>query len=290
MSVAACGSETENDKINTDNTVSISEEVTDSVGDTSVSVEEREDEFSVSEDLVSVTLGKYEQNNITQNGTEPIEWIILETQDDKALVISKYILDCQPFNEGFAECTWETSSIRKWLNSDFYDSAFSQGEKERIVKSFVPDCDETDSDVDSETTEENTEPAETETKEPEAEEPTTITGTEDYVFLLSDFELAKYLSDDPEIDGDESYATATAYAVSKGVWTLTKELYSTRNYAEAGVPENCIGAGWWWLRTSGDKETKALDVDTDGLIRKNGHDVGECHDGVRPAMWITINK
>lgn len=41
-----------------------------------------------------VSFGKYEQDNNTSNGKEKIEWLVLEVKDGKALVISKYALDC----------------------------------------------------------------------------------------------------------------------------------------------------------------------------------------------------
>ena len=41
----------------------------------------------------TIFFGKYEQDNNLENGKEPIEWIILETQDGKSLLISKYGLE-----------------------------------------------------------------------------------------------------------------------------------------------------------------------------------------------------
>ena len=63
-----------------------------------------------------VTFGAYEQDNNTSNGKEKIEWIVLATEGDKSLVISKYILDCQPYNTSRAEVTWEICTLRTWLN------------------------------------------------------------------------------------------------------------------------------------------------------------------------------
>lgn len=262
--------------------------------------EQREEEFSVSEDMQSVILGKYEQDNNETNGKEPIEWIVVDTKDNQALVVSKYIIDCQPFNEGFSECSWESSSIRKWLNNDFFNQAFNQSEQERIVMAFVPDADaklligtnsETLSDeVESNEAEDdetgNDESGNNETGNGQTE--IVISGTEDYIFLLSDFEVVKYLPDDENMEGDEAYCKPTEYAKQHGVWTMSEELYNTR-YGEDEITRDCIGAGWWWLRTVLPNGTKAIDIDTTGEIRVNGHDVGECHDGIRPAMWIKLD-
>ena len=73
-----------------------------------------------------ITFGKYEQDNKTSNGKEDIEWIILDRQGDKVLLISRMALDQQPYNTKKADVTWETCSLRKWLNGSFYESAFDE--------------------------------------------------------------------------------------------------------------------------------------------------------------------
>lgn len=85
----------------------------------------------------TVFFGEYEQDNNTTNGKEDIEWLVLEVQDSKALLISKYALDCQPYNTSDADITWETCSLRKWLNSNFINTAFSADEKELLSPTTV---------------------------------------------------------------------------------------------------------------------------------------------------------
>ena len=80
----------------------------------------------------TISIGYYEQDNVLSNGAERIEWKVLDIQDGRALVISEYVLDCQPYNGGYEEITWETSSLRKWLNEDFINAAFTSGERARI--------------------------------------------------------------------------------------------------------------------------------------------------------------
>ena len=46
----------------------------------------------------SVYFGSYEQDNDTEDGAEPIEWLVLAVDNDKALLLSRYALDCQPYN------------------------------------------------------------------------------------------------------------------------------------------------------------------------------------------------
>ena len=86
-----------------------------------------------------ITLGRYEQDNNVSNGPEEIEWLVLaenlgwgDSNDKYALIVSRYVLDGKPYNETKEDVTWETSSIRKWLNNDFCNSAFTQSEKDQI--------------------------------------------------------------------------------------------------------------------------------------------------------------
>ncbi len=84
-----------------------------------------------------IYFGEYEQDNDASTGKEAIEWLVLDKQDDKMLVISRYGLDCQPYNTENEDVTWETCSLRAWLNNDFYEAAFIPEEKNVILTSVV---------------------------------------------------------------------------------------------------------------------------------------------------------
>ncbi|MBR5380053.1 MAG: hypothetical protein IK140_05915 [Clostridia bacterium] len=80
-----------------------------------------------------VSFGSYEQDNNAENGTEPIEWIVLDVQADGSLVlISRYALDAMPYHESYSGVSWETCMLRRWLNEDFFDAAFSAEEQAKI--------------------------------------------------------------------------------------------------------------------------------------------------------------
>ena len=79
-----------------------------------------------------IMFGEYEQDNDISNGLEDIEWLVLDVKDDKALVISKYALDCMPYSTTSFDITWATCSIRVWLNKDFLNSYFSVDEQNMI--------------------------------------------------------------------------------------------------------------------------------------------------------------
>ena len=79
-----------------------------------------------------ISFGTYEQDSNFSNGEEDIEWIVLEKQDEYLLLISKYALDSEPFDTYHTNVTWETSTLRMWVNNDFYNSAFSKIEQTMI--------------------------------------------------------------------------------------------------------------------------------------------------------------
>lgn len=85
----------------------------------------------------SVFFGSYEQDNDTSDGKEEIEWIVLAKEGSQALVISRYALDGRQYDLSKSDVTWETCSLRAWLNGTFLNAAFGPAEQERIVRSLV---------------------------------------------------------------------------------------------------------------------------------------------------------
>ena len=136
-----------------------------------------------------ITFGTYEQDNDTSNDKEPIEWLVLDAQEDKALVISKYALDCQLYNTDMVDITWEECSLRAWLNNEFLSEAFSDLEVEKIISSTVS----ADKSVQFSTNSGNP--------------------TVDKIFLLSITETERYFDSE-----EERCCTATEYAKAQGSW------------------------------------------------------------------------
>ena len=91
----------------------------------------------------TVTFGTYEQDGKTSDGKEAIEWQVLDVQGGNALLISKYALDVKPYNDERTNVTWETCSLRAWLNSDFVTSALTVTERASIVTTTVSTPDDT---------------------------------------------------------------------------------------------------------------------------------------------------
>ena len=134
-------------------------------------------------------LGKFEQDNDLTNGEEAITWQVLKVEDGRVLAISKYGLDMQLFNDTYEPVTWESCSLRKWLNGEFYENAFSDSEKAVIpeVPLSNPSNLQYGTDGGNDTT--------------------------DKVFLLTQSEAAAYFSDETA-----RRCYPTEYAIGKGVW------------------------------------------------------------------------
>lgn len=56
---------------------------------------------------------------------------------DDAFLLADEILDCQPYNEENTDVTWETCTLRNWLNTTFLNSAFSETEQSAIKNTTV---------------------------------------------------------------------------------------------------------------------------------------------------------
>ena len=83
-----------------------------------------------------VEFGRYPYE---EDGTiKPIEWIVLEKyKDGTALLLSKFGIEAKEYDEEQDNYSWEKCTLRKWLNSDFYNMAFNAEEQKKIIVSNV---------------------------------------------------------------------------------------------------------------------------------------------------------
>jgi|CZCB01.1.fsa_nt_gi hypothetical protein len=88
-----------------------------------------------------VELGNYEQDNNFENGKEPIEWLVVSIDENKALLTTKYCIDAIPYNVEAISCTWENCTLRQWLNDEFLSTAFSNREQKIIETSTLSNPD-----------------------------------------------------------------------------------------------------------------------------------------------------
>lgn len=136
-----------------------------------------------------VYFGTYELDNDTSNGKENIEWLVLAKENNRILVISDKALDRQPYNSSRTRVTWETCTLRKWLNNDFINAAFYAEERAKIPTITVSADKNPKYDTDP------------------------GNATEDKVFLLNITEVNKYFSSD-----SARQCRPTDYAVANGAY------------------------------------------------------------------------
>ena len=179
----------------------------------------------------TVLFGSYEQDNDTSNGKEDIEWIVLAKRNNQILIISKYVLDCQKYDADFTSVTWESCSLRKWLNGPFINKAFSTEEQKMILSTSVT-ADKNPS--------HNISPG---------------GNTTDKVFLLSIVEAKQYFNSD-----ETRSAPPTRYAYAQGAHVYVR---STIKYG--------VRCTYFWLRSPGYVSEYAAIIDIDGSIGYDGY-------------------
>ena len=138
----------------------------------------------------TVTFGSY--GDSADGKRIPVQWTVLENKGGEALLISKYGLDCIPYNDEWVDTTWEKASLRTWLNSTFLEEAFSSEERQNIVAQKVTNRDN---------------------KGNPGGDPTT-----DQIFILDIKELEKYFD-----SAKDRKAEATEFAQSRGAFVDEKE-------------------------------------------------------------------
>ncbi len=209
-----------------------------------------------------ITFGTYPQNADGYDIT-PIEWRVLQNSGSELFILSEYILDCKRYHGKSADITWydcvditwRDCDLRKWLNDEFYNTAFTATEKGLIKTAHCTDNGEGCPD------------------------------TEDRVFLLSVNEV-KDISDKHGRDlrrsvGTDFAKTKKSDGCSLYVYDKTnKDNYILKNGRE-------VGCSWWWLRTQGNKPTRAFFVGTGCSIRSYAN-VSAARDGVRPALKLKL--
>ena len=216
-------------------------------------LEAREAQFTVGN---YVTFGEYPQTTAGEDMT-PIEWLVLARNGNKALLISRYGLDAQPYNTDYTSVTWETCTLRTWLNGTFYNKAFSSAEQAAILTTNVDNS-----------------------KNQCYSGWSTSSGnnTQDKVFLLSYAEANKYFGVTYDNSSNtKSRVAPTAHAIAQGAWTSYSNKTTDSTYA-----------GWWWLRSPGTYQDYAAIVYFVGSLDFNYVDSDS--GSVRPALWVNLES
>lgn len=197
-----------------------------------------------------ISFGNYDQM--------PIEWVVLERKDNTLILISKDILAFKPFHDKPGGSYWPKSSIRKWLNSDFFTSAFKNDEQKAIKTVNHKSTIESD------------------------DGPRTLQSN-DRVFLLDRSEAKRYFSLYDylgNITSDYEYADVT---VKFRDAAATYSANRSKSWHYLSYP--------WWLRTSVSWENFTSYINA-GMRYFETHyqtcDNTDC--GIRPAIIVDIKK
>jgi len=186
-------------------------------------------------------------------------WRVLAVKNNRALLLSRDILERRPYNTEFTGVTWETCTLRQYLNGEFYES-FTQEEKARIE--------------------------ERENDNPKNQWYGTEGGnnTKDKVFLLSIEEVVKYFGD----SGDLAARKGWYWEKGKDELKDEKGYYINDQYNGRRVAKFNGSGSWWWLRSPGINQNYAALVDDDGIVNLIGRFVTRGAGGVRPALWLNL--
>lgn len=197
----------------------------------------------------------------------PIEWTILDKQDQKILLFSNQILAEEEYNKSSRDddsdlhVTWENCSLRKWLNDDFYNDAFSTYEQKWITESTVT-TDEYDTwDADAKILYESDFTSGIATEQE----------TQDKVFLLSPREVMKYF------DSQEELLKKYDTDFCEDWWLRSDGQYdSSSSYYYSAEEEHM----YMYVRSYLDNDGWAIDVDGSWYYSEMG---------VCPAIWLDLS-
>ncbi len=223
-----------------------------------------------------IYFGSYWQNDTNGDGVadekddkEPIKWRVLSTGVDEAFLLAENGLDCKQYNETFEDATWESCTLRRWLNETFLNTAFSSSEQKAITTTYVID--------------DNVPYLDARYGE----------NTNDKIFLLSTPEIMSwnYGFWTSVTLSETRTCKPTNYAKQKGAYSQT---FSSSN----PITWN-LGNGGWWLRTSGCLGGCAAAIMSDGYANTarstdklvlGVYGVNRSNVAIRPAMNISLSS
>ena len=214
-----------------------------------------------------VWFGNYYQSDITGKKKDPIKWRVLSINGNDAFLVADQNLDVQRYNETMVNVTWETCTLRSWLNG--YGSSANQNSIDYSKENFINTA--------FTMAEQN---AIFSTKVVNENNPRNGTAggndTQDKIYLLSLGEVKNTAYGFPSYDDSSNTRASTTvpYVASKDAWMIPIEWGNWW--------------WWWWLRSPGIYSNWAAVVDHDGSVSISG-DYVYCYDfAVRPALHLNL--
>jgi hypothetical protein len=188
------------------------------------------------------------------------DWRVLDIQNNSALIITECMIEQRSYHNAYKDITWADCSLRKYLNGEFYNK-FNPADKSRIIPVI--------------------------NKNPDNQWYGSTGGadTQDSIFLLSIEEaVCHYFGD--------SSSKLYGKGENQRYWFERKDENNSKRIARLEGKE---GKSWWWLRSPGRVNIKAVYIHGDGNIGIQGNNIlkgnisdGRCTGGVRPALWLKL--
>lgn len=228
-----------------------------------------------------IKFGHYPQSASGTDNTE-IEWLVLDVQCGKALVISHYGLVAMDYDNNKypnkVKVTWETCTLRAWLNDEFINKAFTAEEQKRILTTAIDNSDAQCCDFTTILKDDHwcyfNDILDRDLAMQWAKETTGGNNTRDNIFLLSYAEAKKYLGVAPGwSENPESKMKLTEYAIEQGAHKYNRK----------------TNIGIWWLRSPGIRQDSASYVNGAGGISETATWWGfKAYTSIRPAFWMNL--
>jgi len=208
----------------------------------------------------SVIFGAYEQDGDESNGKEPLEWLVLDRDGDKALLLSKYGIETMQYDKDQALEVWEEDALYWMMNRTIYEYAFSAEERVALIRSNPIEKDSTHF-----------------TNERLLYKGYTfLLETDDVLYGQGQDETKYFRTEEPRI------TIPTAYAAQKGAF-----LDENGEFAGVEAPWIVTVTG----TTGGDfSEVKFARVMPDGSLSFDEEGIKNAHVMIRPAVWVDVTK
>ena len=237
-----------------------------------------------------VTFGRFEQDGDEWNGPEQIEWLVVKKEGNRALLLTRYGL--KGMDPGGK---WEDSSVREWMNGEFFEDAFNEKEKTLIPVTQVenPDTFElyrawhADDDglvvgpngLEGAVSDHGTEGG---------------NATMDRVFALSYVELQNWFGAERYSEQNISWnerliCYPTEYGrQNSGTFGILEDFDYKEWYQPKGYPPVISGACEWITRSPGQEPSHHTYVTYAGVLDSSYSSILSDDFMARPAIWIWI--
>ncbi len=198
---------------------------------------------------------------------EPIRWVVLtDNYSGKKLLHSEKILIGRRYDAD--SNNYKNSEIRSWLNGDFYNTAFTSSEQNRIA----------DTNVDNSAR--STNPDSNPNQWNGGANPYVCENTTDRIFLLSVQEVTK---------SEYGFAEYNVYKGDSNGTTESTRIRMTTDFAKASGAYQNTTAGYggnWWLRSPYDFTSDRAHTVTFYGHADSVEDVRQKNGGVVPALTL----